>query len=149
YQVVVEENRQKLAQALNRTGDTILIIPVSSRAKLTYLQSQDDEDLEDSNFMALENEIWKLLREQRVRILLAGALSALGEAVMEMERPLQLEWVTYQQQNAQQVQEMENQFREASQRLKKLLEKNAQWVTHLGDRIADIRSGVTKEFQDG
>lgn len=149
FQAVVEENRQKLAQALGGSGDTIFIIPVSSRSKLAYLQSQDSEDLEDSNFMALENEIWKLLREQRARILLAEALSTLGEAITEMERPLRGEFETYQQQNAQQVQVIESQFREAEQRLKTLLDNDALWRVRLSDGMSDIRTDLTKQFQEG
>src|SRR5260221_2262923 len=70
YQTIVDDNRQKLATALNKPPDAITIIPVSNLAKRDYLESHYHEDLEESNFTALEEQLWQYLNEGRVRILL-------------------------------------------------------------------------------
>ena len=65
YQEIIESNREKLNQTLNTPGEEITIIPVSSKIKLNYLKSQDQEDLEDSNFTTLENRLWQILNQKR------------------------------------------------------------------------------------
>jgi len=149
YPTVVADNRQKLAQVLGRSSDAITIVPVSNLAKLDYLESHDDEDLEISNYTALEGELWRLLREQRGRILLLGALGKLGQAIVEIKQPLQAEWEVCQQQDKQQADELERQFLETNQRLERLLNKNAQWLTQLSDGLTDIRVAVGEQYRSG
>lgn len=148
YETVVENNRQKLAQVLERSGNEIPIIPVSSHAKLAYLESEDSEDLEESNFALLESQLWSLLGEQRGYIMLMPALGELGRAIVEMKEPLQAEAKTYQQHNQpEKAQMMERQFQEAKERLETLQEHNAKWRLQLSDGLRDIRTGLQQQLQ--
>ena len=90
YQVVMDGNRAKLAAALNCASDEICIVPVSSAFKLGYLKSQDEDELEESNFPALERELWNVLGV-RSDILLQRALFVLGQAIAELQAPLEAE----------------------------------------------------------
>ncbi|NER05228.1 MAG: dynamin, partial [Okeania sp. SIO3C4] len=69
-QMIVENNRQKLAKISQCSPDEITIIPVSSKNKLDYLKTGDKEDLEDSNFPKLEDKIWQILNQEKGYILL-------------------------------------------------------------------------------
>jgi hypothetical protein len=86
YQLTVENNRQKLAQVLERSEESLTIIPVSSYLKEVYLESQVPEDLEDSNFPILEKELWQFLNQQRGYILILRALNKLGQYVSEIKQ---------------------------------------------------------------
>jgi GTPase Era involved in 16S rRNA processing len=53
YSAIVESDRDRLVQTLVQPREEITIIPVSSKIKLEYLETQDPVDLEDSNFAEL------------------------------------------------------------------------------------------------
>jgi hypothetical protein len=149
YQSIVENNQEKLAKVLNRPNSTIPVVPVSSRSKLAYLKSQDPEDLEDSQFAALENRLWQLLTQQRGQILLVRALGELGRSLTELQLPLQAEWETYQEHTQEELNDLEQQFETARERLQDLLGNSANWRTHLSDGLSDIRSDIMDTFQSG
>jgi hypothetical protein len=149
YRSIVENNREKLAQVLDKPGSAISIVPVSSRTKLAYLKSQDTEDLEDSKFPDLEHCLWQLLNQQRGQILLVKALSELNRDLTELQLPLQTEWESYQQRTQQELDDLEQQFEEARSQSQSLLSSSANWRTQLSDGLADIRSDVMDAFQSG
>jgi GTPase Era involved in 16S rRNA processing len=149
YQAVVENNRDKLAAVLGRSRSAITIIPVSSNLKLEYLNSQDPEDLEDSNFATLEKALWKLISEQRGQILLLHALSELSRGVAQLKQPVQAEWESYQQHTQKELDNLEHQYQAQKQRLQHLLDSNADWLTQLSYGLQDIRKQLMYQFEAG
>lgn len=149
YQSVVESNREKLAQVMQRPAERIPIIPVSSHLKLTHLKSQDAQDLQDSNFPELERTLWTLLNEKRGHILLTRALVELGRSVAQIRGPMQAEWDVYQKQSREEIDKTEKQLREVQGRLQNLLDNNAAWRTQLGYGLQDIRTQALEEFREG
>jgi ribosome biogenesis GTPase A len=149
YPSIIESDRQKLAQVLNRAPEKILIIPVSSELKKVYLQYQESEDLEESNFPQLEAELWKFLGQQRGSILILQALNKLGRHLSDLKRPLQAEWNAYQQQDEPQLKELEARYKVGQERSKALLELNATWRTQLSDGVNDIRTEMNDVLQEG
>lgn len=144
---VVESDREKLAQVLERPAKDITIIPVSSSLKLEYLKSRDRTDLDESNFPDLENAVWKLIGAQQGQILLLRALSELGRGVAEMKQPIQIEWDAYQQKTQQELDALEREGQDARMHLQKLLEENAEWQTQLNYGIEDIRDATLRLFR--
>lgn len=149
YENIIASNREKLAQVLKLPDSEISIIPVSSRLKLDYLKFQEAEDLEDSNFQELENELWGLISQERGKILLLRALTELGRAVNEIKAPIQVEWETYQQQSKQELEESERQLQATKERLAALQENNADWLTQLNYGLQDIRRQIIHQFDVG
>jgi hypothetical protein len=149
YRTIVADNRQKLAAALQRPADAIPVIAVSSRTRLTYLQSHDPEDLAASNFPALEAELWNLLGEQRGRVLLLSALGKLGETLAELRLPLQVEWEACQQRDQRELDELQRRFEETRQRAQRLLENNAEWQIQLSNGLTDIRMRLLERYREG
>ena len=149
YENIIASNQEKLAQLLKRPDSEISIIPVSSSLKLDYLKSQETEDLEDSNFQQLENELWGLISQQRGKILLIKALTELGRAVNEIKAPIQVEWETYQQQSKQELEKSERQLQATKERLASLQENNADWLTQLSYGLQDIRKQSIHQFDIG
>lgn len=149
YQVILDDNRQKLAAALQRPASEIPIIPVSSLAKRDYLESHDESDLQESNFPKLETYLWRYLEEGRGRILLSRAANALGKSLAELRLPIQTELDACKEQDQQRLDEMEQQVRSSQQRLQALLENNAQWQTRLRDGLEDVQSKTSELFTIG
>jgi len=149
YKAVVANNREKLAAVLGRSSSEIPIISVSSKLKLNYLISQNAEDLEDSKFPSLENELWQMISQQRGQILLVRALSELGRAIAEIKQPIQVEWEACQQHSPEELDAWESQFQETKLRLQSLLEHNADWLSQLSYGMQDIQDQTVGQFRKG
>lgn len=146
YQAIIDSNREKLIEILPNTGEKLPIIPVSSSLNLNYLGTKDPDDLEDSNFAALEQELWLLLGQQRGKILILRALTEFGRAVADLKSPLQAEWEACQNLNQEEKVKLESNLRDLSERLKQLQLDSAAWQHQLNDGIQDIQTGLFREF---
>ncbi|MEM7579341.1 MAG: dynamin family protein [Cyanobacteria bacterium P01_A01_bin.80] len=149
YQSVIDNNLEKLSQVLGDSRDKIQIIPVSSYLKQVYLEHQDTEDLEDSNFPSLEKELWQFLNQKRGYILIMRSLTKLGQSLSEIKRPIQAEWEAYQKNTQEELNKMEQEFSSARENLQNLQSNNASWRTKLSDGLGDIRSKIQTQLQEG
>ncbi len=149
YQTVVANNREKLAQVLDRPAGEIEIIPVSSQLKLDYLEYGEARDLEESNFEALESALWRLLTEERGAILLLRALNDLNEALTTLSAPLQAEWGAYHEQSSRALDDQENQLKALQARLQDLTRDSAEWRTQLAYGLEDLRADILNRYQRG
>lgn len=146
-QQFVANNRQKLARVLDCAPEKITIIPVSSRAKLDYLEYEEPEDLQYSNFPELENQVWQLVSSQRGQTFLLRALNELGQSVGEMKAPLQVAWEAHQERTREELDALESQFKETQLQHQGLLNKNAEWRTTLSDELQEIQLEIRGQFQ--
>lgn len=149
FQVIVDDNRQKLAAKLDRPADKIIIIPVSSLLKRDYLEYQDEDALKTSNFIDLEKQLWKHLNDGRGAILLLKGSIELGKSLGELRLPIQAELTGYQEKDKQRLAELERGMQEKNKRLKDLLDKNPQWHGLLRDRLVDVQDRIAEEFRQG
>ncbi|MEU9883302.1 dynamin family protein [Streptomyces phaeochromogenes] len=88
---ILANTREKLNELTPGAGRSIPLVAVSSRAKLQYLTDRDPEDLELSNFPALETALWSMLARRRCTALLGAALTALDEGLTAVLEPLDTE----------------------------------------------------------
>lgn len=146
YQEIIDSNREKLSKTLNCAEETIKLIPVSSKTKLAYLKTQDQEDLADSNFTALETELWQILEQQRGSILSLRALADLGQALTQIKTPIEVKWSACQQ-SPEELVEIEQEVQEVQQRLQTLLKNNAIWNNKLNYGLQDIREEIFKTYR--
>lgn len=147
YQEIVDSNRGKLNKTLNCTEEAINLIPVSSKTKLAYLETKDEEDLEDSNFTVLETNVWQILVQQRGSILSLRALADLEQALNQVKTPLEVEWAACQQ-PADELAEIEQELQDVTNNLQSLLKNDAIWRTQLFDGLQEIRTQISENFQD-
>ncbi len=144
YEQVMQGNREKLSRVLDCAVDEVRIVPVSSSLKLNYLESRDPEDLTESNFEALERELWNILA-QRGDILLNRALYVLEQAVTEMMTPLEVERETLLR--SPQIEEMKQKLAAARERLRQLENNKSEWRIQLQQGMRSIRMQVSHQFQ--
>jgi len=149
YQSVVENNRDKLAHVLERNGNQIDIIPISSHCKLAYLKSGDTEDLGDSNFPALEERLWQLLNGQKGYIILMRALGEIKPILDEIKVEMQAELEAYQRHATQELKKLELKFQEEKNRLQDLQINSSVWQTQLNFGLRKISGAMPTFLQSG
>jgi GTPase SAR1 family protein len=145
---IIANNRAKLATVLGRRPEAIQILAVSNKLKLEHLRSGDEEDLEDSNFPALEATLWTMLSEQRGDVMLLHALTELVRNLTELERPLRAESAALGDSAGSDPREVERQLKEAQQKLQQLGANNAEWRAQLIQGLQDIRIDASNYFDD-
>lgn len=143
WEVVVANDRAKLAVTLDRPADELTVIPVSSRLKLEHLRSGDPDELADSNFPVFESALWALIADQRGFVVVLRALHDLDGILAEVERPLQAEFQGYAQ-NVQsgaqkQARELEESMRRQEERVAALMDRSAPWRNTLRNGMQEIR----------
>ena len=89
YDETVARTQARIAEA---TGwPRVPVVPVSSQAKIEYLSSDDEADLADSNFPALERVLWDTVTRRRARAVLARALQDVDGAATALLEPVNAE----------------------------------------------------------
>lgn len=146
YQGIIDSNREKLSKTLNCIEEKINLIPVSSKTKLAYLETQDEEDLADSNFTVLETTLWQTLEQQRGSILSLRALADLQQALIQIKTPIEAEWSACQQ-SPDELVEIEQEFQEFQQKLQTLLKNNGIWQNKLNDGLQDIKEKIIHTYR--
>ena len=141
---IVANNREKLTKVLNCEPDKITIVPVSSRAKFDYLEYEEAEDLEYSNFPQLEQHIWQLVSQQRGKTLLLRAVNELMQSIAEIKAPIEIAW---QADRHKTPVDLEAKLKETKQHLKELLDHNAEWRGTLSDRLQSIQFDIQGQFK--
>jgi hypothetical protein len=148
-QDIVASNRQKIADVLGISPNLVTIIPVSSKNKLDYLQSKDQEDLTDSNFTTLESKIWQFISQQRGRILLLNALGQISKSFSPIQVPLEAELSACQRDNQAQLNILKGKIQDTAKQMQNLLSGNIDWLKGLQRGFEDIRDEIDHEFQTG
>jgi predicted GTPase len=147
YETIVENSRAKVASALERPAEEIVIVPVSSWAKLEHLRTGDPEDLEVSNFEALERELWGHLRERGGALLLLRPLGVLTRAVDMLIQPMSAEMAAYGERTEEELNRMEQEYAEATKRHEDLRQGQADWRKSLQRRLRAVRLDMTDAVQ--
>ena len=148
YKSIIASNREKLFKTIGWSEEQIKLIPVSSKKKLSYLKTKDQEDLDVSNFVAFENELWHILEQQRGSILSLRALTDLKQALAQIKTPIETEWNAFQQ-SPNELAEIEREFKETKRRLQDLAKNQGRWQNKLNDGLQDIREDISHSYQQG
>jgi GTPase Era involved in 16S rRNA processing len=144
----VDSFRRLLSARLKKDPEEFVIIPVSSKNKLDYLRTQDPEDLSDSNFQELEDEIWRLLTSERGKIVLMPAALEIGTSITEARSPLAATLETLES-TAAEMKPIEDLLRESANRLMNLGNTDAQWATALKAGFDNLRQRIDRDFKTG
>lgn len=148
YQSIVTSNTEKLVKTLGWTEEQIKLIPVSSHAKLAYLETKDEEDLTESNFETLENYLWHILEQQRGSILSLRALTVMKQALTQIRSPVEAEWNALQQ-SPDELAKLEQELEETQQRLQDLTKNHSEWQNKLNDGLQDIKEHIINSYRQG
>jgi predicted GTPase len=135
---IVTSNRKKISELSGRSLETIPIVPVSSRMKLSYLDSGNEEHLAESNFAELEQALWETIDLYRTEIVLGNALGKLIDLVAQIKLPILAEKVTYEQNSQEKVASYLSQIEELENKLNDLLGNDSSWQRELSEGMDDL-----------
>ena len=148
YEVVLQANRHRLAQALDQPEQEIQIVAVSNLQKLSYLQSKKPEELARSNFPGLEEVMGSFLKD-RGRIVLVQTLMRFKFVLREMLFPLEIELRASQQTSEEERQRLASKWKVARTRLKELTDRQGRWRIKFEQRIEATRKYILEKFEHG
>lgn len=149
YQAIVDNTTAKLAEVTGRACEDITVVPVSSRAKLAYLDTKDDEDLELSNFPEFERLLNEVLERGRGRILLNRAVADLERTAEALLLPLRTELRATEQAGEHELAEVERKLQTEQQRLNELKEGSAEWRRELSKLLGDVYDESLADLTEG
>lgn len=138
YHVIEEDNRGKIAQATGLESDQVKIIPVSSTLKLDYLESGDEDDLEDSNFQQLETAVWDMVAKTKMESLILPFLLTTKQELITMSRSLASQHQLLQA-DKDEVKALIEAFNKEQARLKELQKNNATWNKKIQQFCTEVR----------
>lgn len=138
YEKVRDGNQNKLAGGLNLALNTVKVIPVSSKSKALYLETEIEEYLDNSNYPELEKEIWDMLTGRGGSIMLLRALAVAGAAIGEMRQPIADELAILETQSCEQLKQMEIKIKQLRVEMEERSSKHAEWNQKLSRGIQEI-----------
>ncbi|MBS5522409.1 MAG: dynamin family protein [Clostridiales bacterium] len=84
YPVIAEDNREKIERTLGIPDEEIEIIPVSSTAKLRYLERGSKAMYVNSNYQQFEDTIWGTIAKKRADLLIMPFVSQVREELLKV-----------------------------------------------------------------
>jgi ribosome biogenesis GTPase A/outer membrane lipoprotein SlyB len=149
YHQLLDDNRKKIANTLSKDPSSVLIIPVSSRSKLRYLEKGSEKSLENSNFPELEQVIWNLAtQEGKGKTVVLQALYKLEGVIQLIRTPLFIEWKSYQQNSQEEMLQWQKKLEAATKKRENFLDQNSSWKTELYRGIEDVGKQTKKWSQE-
>ncbi|MFD7898273.1 dynamin family protein [Streptomyces sp. NPDC059743] len=139
----------KLTEATGLSPGELTLLPVSSRAKLDHLVSGDPEDLELSNFTALENTVWAALSRRRAKLLLGGALTGLESCALSLLRPVEAEAAALGDRREEELRRLTAEFTEQQRRLEELDDGGSRWRADLRAALGGVEARLRREAHNG
>ncbi|GIF20377.1 GTPase SAR1 family protein [Actinoplanes tereljensis] len=147
FTAILANTRDKIAAALDRPADQVVITPVSAHAKRDYLEGGDEEDLELSNFGEFEARLWTALARWRIRRLLGGALLELESSARALLVPITEEIEALADDTKQRVADLTAQAEQRQHRLTELRQDSASWRRDLAAQTGDLGRSLTATGQ--
>ena len=141
YREIMEDNRTKIANTLKLSEGEIIIVPISSKAKLRYLQTGDRDFYEASNYGQFENLIWSTVVQKRAEILLLPFLRLLRQEFIGMSESIAAQHQLLST-DRKKVYEMTATMNEQIADLEKNRRSNAEWRNRLGLDLTFIQNDI-------
>lgn len=144
YDVFVEDNREKISNALEIPAGQVEIIPVSSLAKLSYLETGRKSFYINSNFRKLEEAIWSTVARTRYEIMLQPYLAG---AKAEIDKLLDNVVAQYQTLGNAVASELAEELTASARKLDQLQDQGAEWRSDLNLTFSLLQTSVNTAQQ--
>jgi predicted GTPase len=137
YQTIIESNKKKIHEVTELPDNRILIVPVSSRAKLAYLETGKERMLKTSNFELFEKLMWDIIYKNRAAIIMRPPLKALGEVLKSINSDIYVN-ETANSGNSDKFKELTDKLTELQEEKQLLLSNNSYWQNDAAQYIKKI-----------
>lgn len=147
YRNIHETNLEKISQYTDMPKMEIKMVPVSSLAKLKYLEMKNPMMLKNSNYKVLENEIWKMVYDKRAQILIVPPLTELAQEIVTIRNNLKIKYISLTQ-DSKNSKKLEEALQKSIVEKQRLLEEGADWRAQLSYELSTINSRVITNIRN-
>lgn len=148
FEQVLESNRTKLAETLGIPPDQILILPVSSKLKLDYLEEGEMEDLEDSNYTKFEQSVWDIVNTSRPRVLLGTRISQVADIFSNIHEDYKSKHVEFPPLGKEELEKIQQQINQKIKSFDEFSKSGAQWRRDLEEGVVVINDKIVGQFNN-
>ncbi len=127
--------RERIADRLGRRPDEVVVVPVSSKRKLDGLKLGDPERVQESNYPALEDELWAGIGRRSGALQLSGGLLDLAETIDRARSPLAVERTALREESEPKLAELRDKIIELRERSAALGRDRSEWRGQLVEQL--------------
>jgi ribosome biogenesis GTPase A len=149
HEAVLQSNVEKLAAVLGCQEQEIIAIPVSSQAKLDWMERNDPLYKQVSNFDALDAALARMLREHREPIVIARAIAGLVGVLTSLRDPFQATADALASRTSEERHALMERQEKLRKRHQSLLHRKSRWRSHLRSEIKRIANDLDADFKAG
>lgn len=150
YQEIIETNKDKISQYTDIPRDKIVIIPVSSTAKLSYLKTGRDRMLKSSNFEAFEKLMWDMIYKNRANIIFFPPMKQLADELKKIEKDIIINETAFSG-NQEEMNKLKDKLMVLSNQKQELLSNASNWQLDIQKELEGLinsTDGIIDSFYD-
>lgn len=147
YMEIAEGNREKICSALEISEDAVSVIPVSSKAKMKYLETGSERMLRGSNFEELENVIWSTIAQKRIEITVIPFIEAVNSQLYTVAESIAAQHQILVS-NKENFPKLQKQLEEEMQKYKEFIEDGSDWQMDLDNKFNKMRNSNMASLRD-
>ena len=146
YQVIVDDNREKIHNALGIPIDEINVIPVSNTAKQRYLKTEKKTMYENSNYEELERAIWTTIARTRSDVFITPFVLETREEIFKLSENVATQYQLLNSDKSK-TEELIAAMKANSETLKTLKDDGARWRSELGTACTVLNNNISADLQ--
>lgn len=146
YMEIYQQNSEKISRFTSKPQEEIRIVPVSSLAKIKYMENRNSMLLKSSKYKDLEDEIWKLVSDKRGQIVLIPPLTELTQELSTLRNNLKIKYTTLTADNSV-ISEIEDELRCKTKEKQKLLDEASEWRGQFSHELSLLNNEIVKYIQ--
>lgn len=139
YAEIAADNKEKICRILEIAEDEVAVIPISSKAKIRYLENNSERMLEKSNFAELEKVIWSTIAEKRIEITVLPFVEAVKNELYSVADSITAQYQVLNT-NKEKFNELQKELEEEIEKYKKFADDNSEWEKNLQKYLSEINS---------
>lgn len=141
YKQIMEDNQRKISVALGLSMDEVTLIPISSTAKLRYMETQSKAMLSNSNFPEFDHLIWATIAAKRGEIMFLPFMEHVRQEVFKIDEIIVAQYQLLKS-NKEKLPELMAGLEEEIKKFKDLENKNSQWKSELNEFFAKMQNST-------
>lgn len=144
---IMETNKEKISAATGLAREKIMMIPVSSTAKLSYLKSGRERMLKSSNYERFEALLWDVIYKNRANIIFLPPLKALAEEMQKVEKDIYVGETAFSG-SAEKLQQLSDRLTWIANQRQELLSNASTWQTEVMKQLEGLTYSTDRFIDD-
>lgn len=137
YQDIIDTNIEKIHQYAEIPKEKIVMLPVSSTAKLSYLKSGRERMLKASNYEVFEKVMWDMIYKNRANIVFFPPMKQLAEELKKIEKDIYVNETAFGG-NSEEMKSLKDKLVQLSNQKQELLSNASSWQVDIQKKVEGI-----------